>query len=197
MADAQEGTDRDAASTCSAAIASLQGPEGVWVFAYGSLMWRPDFPFAEACRAHLGGWHRAMCILSTQYRGTPQNPGLVLGLDRGGSCIGRAFRVEAERWIEACRMLHAREMLTGVYRPRFLRARLDDGRKVPAYAFIADRTHRQYWRGGAEAAVALIRQGVGEMGSARDYLANTVRNLDDLGLADGDLHRLLRAVDST
>jgi len=182
-------------TSCSPAAAAAQEGDGVWVFAYGSLMWDPGFAHDAARPARLGGWHRAMCILSTRYRGTELRPGLVLGLDRGGSCAGRAFQVGAEFWPAVRAQLHAREMITGVYLPRFVPVRLDDGRRVPAYAFVADRRHRQYWRGDAQAACALIRQGEGQKGSSRDYLAATIRHMDELGLADGALHRLLRRVD--
>lgn len=165
------------------------------MFAYGSLMWRPDFPPAEIRPARLMGWHRAMCILSTVYRGTPDRPGLVLGLDRGGSCVGRALRVPAADWPEVRAMLHEREMVTNVYIPRFARVRLDDGRRVPAYCFTVDRAHEQYWSGPAAEAAALIRQGVGPRGSSRDYLASTIDHMDALGLREGALHRLLRLVD--
>jgi glutathione-specific gamma-glutamylcyclotransferase len=165
------------------------------VFAYGSLMWRPDFPFIEAIPARLSGWHRAMCILSIHYRGTEEQPGLVLGLDRGGSCRGMAFRVDAAAWPEIRDILHVREMPTAVYRPRFLPVRLENGIRIPAYAFIVDRDHRQYWRGSESDAVALIRQGCGLTGRSRDYLADTVHHLQNLGLRDGGLERLLRKVD--
>lgn len=165
------------------------------MFAYGSLMWRPDFCPAETRMARLAGWHRAMCILSTVYRGTPARPGLVLGLDRGGSCRGRALRVEAADWPAVKAMLDARELVTGVYLPRFVPVRLEDGRRVRAYAFVCDRAHAQYWSGGVEDMVRLIRQGQGSGGRARDYLASTVDHLAALGIADGTLHRLLRQVD--
>ncbi len=168
---------------------------GVWVFAYGSLMWRPDFAHLEARPALLRGWHRAMCILSTHYRGTEARPGLVLGLDRGGSCRGRAFRVAAEDWLAVCETLHAREMITGVYRPRFLPVRLDDGSRIPAWSFIVERGHRQYWRGSEAEAAALVRQGSGGMGSSRDYLAATIGHLAELGMPDRALQRLLGLVD--
>lgn len=165
------------------------------MFAYGSLMWRPDFAPAEARAARLVGWHRAMCILSTIYRGTPERPGLVLGLDRGGSCVGRALRVPAAEWPGVRSLLHEREMVTNVYIPRTVGVRLDDGRRVAAYCFTVDRTHPQYWRGTAEQGAALIRQGVGPRGSSRDYLASTIDHMDALGLREGALHRLLRLVD--
>lgn len=145
--------------------------------------------------ARLAGWHRAMCILSTVYRGTPASPGLVLGLDRGGSCLGRALRVEAGDWPDIKARLDSRELITGVYRARFLPVRLDDGRRVPAYAYVCDRTHRQYWRGSRDEAVRLIRQGLGSGGRARDYLASTVEHLAALGIADRSLGALLSHVD--
>lgn len=171
------------------------GRGDVWVFAYGSLIWRPDFAPAEMRMARLAGWHRAMCILSTVYRGTPESPGLVLGLDRGGSCRGRALRVAAADWPAVKARLDARELVTGVYDARFLPIRLEDGRRVAAYAYVCNRGHRQYWCGPVDEAVRLIRQGHGASGCARDYLASTVEHLAALGMADSALHRLLMLVD--
>lgn len=171
--------------------------EDFWVFAYGSLIWRPGFVYEEAAQGTLRGWHRAMCILSTRYRGCPEVPGLVLGLDHGGSCRGIAYRVAAARAAAVYKYLDDREMISGVYRPRFAPVSLVDGRRVPGYVFIARRDHCQY--AGPlrpEQAVALIRQGKGREGSSRDYLANTVAHLEALGLHDKSLHQLLRLVDA-
>jgi len=172
----------------------LRPPEGCdfWVFAYGSLMWRPGFEFAEARPALLRGYHRAFCISSTHYRGTPERPGLVLGLDRGGACRGRAYRIAAQRAKPVARYLHEREMLSGVYEPRWVRVVSDAG-SLTAVTYVADRAHPHYaGKLAPESIVAIIRQGVGTAGSNIDYLANTVRHLDELGIADGPLHRLLR-----
>lgn len=167
-----------------------------WVFAYGSLMWRPDFEFTEVQTARVRGWHRAMCILSTIYRGRPERPGLVLGLDRGGSCLGRAFRIEAHAVERVKALLHEREMPTNVYDPRMLRATLADGRTVLAYGFVSRRDHAQYaGRLLPAQAVALIRQGHGASGACRDYLANTVLHLRELGIRDMRLERLLAFAD--
>lgn len=172
------------------------GTQGdVWVFAYGSLMWRPDFVPKRVEPARLYGWRRSMCILSTIYRGTDATPGLVLGLESGGSCLGRALLVEAAAWPMIRARLDGRELVTGVYRPRFLPVRLGDGAVVPAYGYVVDTGHWQYWRGDFAGAVDLIAQGHGQAGSARDYLAQTVANLDQLGIRSGQLHRLLAAVD--
>jgi cation transport protein ChaC len=158
-------------------------------------MWRPDFPHEEARSARLWGYHRAMCILSNHYRGTHQHPGLVLGLDRGGSCRGRAFRVEPDQVEAVRRTLHEREMITGVYLPRFVPVCLDDGRRVAAWAFLADRSHAQYLAADPARAAELIRQGVGEAGSSRDYLARTLDALAGMGIDDTALRRLLALVE--
>lgn len=167
----------------------------LWVFAYGSLMWRPGFAYVEMQPATLYGYHRALCIYSWLYRGTRRRPGLVLGLDRGGSCIGRAFRVTPARASEVEGYLHDREMEYEVYRQVASRLRLADGRRVTALAHVVNRSCAQYAGRLAEhRMVALVRQGRGAMGPCRDYLANAVAHLDELGLADGVLHRLLDRV---
>jgi len=172
--------------------------DDVWVFAYGSLMWKPGFPFVEARPARLHGYHRALCIYSIRGRGTDGRPGLVLGLDRGGSCLGRACRVATAEWEAARAYLHAREMVTNVYRPTFLTVALDDGRRVAAYAFVARRDHAQYAGRLPEDRMAeLILQGVGRHGTARDYLRQTVAQLDALGITAGPLHRVLRTVEAS
>lgn len=168
----------------------------LWVFAYGSLMWNPDFDHVEARTARLAGYHRAMCILSYQWRGTPERPGLVMGLDRGGSCRGRVFRVAAPQVPAAMEHIYRREMPTGVYVPRFVPVTLDDGRRVEAWAFIAKHGHPQYMaHSSPEQSAALIRQGHGKAGPCRDYLANTVVQLEALGLGGESLRRLLALVD--
>ncbi len=168
-----------------------------WVFAYGSLMWRPGFPVAEKVAATIHGYHRALCIISDRYRGTSETPGLVLGLDRGGSCRGFALRAEAGRGESANAYLAERELQGGVYEARHLRVALADGRRLTALVFVARREHDRYAGSlSPEQAAAMIRKGVGTEGSARDYLANTVAHMDQLGLAEGTLHRVLRLVDA-
>jgi cation transport protein ChaC len=166
------------------------------VFAYGSLMWRPDFPYIEIAPAMLHGYHRAFCIRSTHYRGTREKPGLVLGLDRGGMCHGRMFRVAAQHAPEVAEVLHAREMVTGVYEPRWLKVRLAAGTLTTALGYVADRKHPQYAGKLAVAEVARrIRSASGRSGSNIDYLKNTVRHLEDMGIHEGNLHQVLRQVE--
>jgi cation transport protein ChaC len=171
--------------------------DAFWVFAYGSLMWRPGFPVAETRPVTVYGYHRAMCIWSHHYRGTKKRPGLVLGLDRGGSCQGLALRVAKSRIKSVVAYLLKRELLGGnVYHPLTLKARLADGTPVPVYAFVANRENQQYaGKLRFTQAAAFIRTAHGLNGSDRDYLANTVAHIDAMGLADNNLRHLLKAVD--
>ncbi len=166
--------------------------DDLWVFGYGSLMWDPRFPSVETRPAVLHGYHRALCIFSVRNRGTPDCPGLVVGLDRGGSCRGQALRVAAEN-VDATRAyLYERELGSGVYTPAMRKLRLDGNDVVSALAFITRRDHAQYAGGLApERAAELILQGHGAYGSSLDYLQNVVRRLDDFGFNDGPLHHVL------
>jgi glutathione-specific gamma-glutamylcyclotransferase len=167
--------------------------EDFWIFGYGSLMWHPGFAYLERHSATVRGYHRAFCIYSHRYRGTPEVPGLVLGLDRGGSCRGIAYRVAGKDGPSVFAYLHDREMGTGVYDPRWLSAHLDDGRAIRAYAFVAARAHGQYTGPlTQERIIELIRQGSGERGACLDYLINTVAHLDELGIRESSLHAILR-----
>lgn len=166
-----------------------------FVFAYGSLMWRPDFPYQEVEPATLFGYHRAFCITSTHYRGTAAKPGLVLGLDRGGQCIGRRYRIGAKDAADVADYLHQRELVTGCYVPRHVKLRLPDGTRASALAYVADRNHYQYAGKLSEEAIAhVVHDAVGVNGSNRDYLRNTVQHLEEMGIADCSLHRILRLV---
>jgi len=166
----------------------------LWVFGYGSLMWNPEFLFAERRQAVLHGYHRRFCVYSHRYRGTPERPGLVLGLDRGGSCRGIAFRVEAVQVEPTLDYLWDREMVSGVYSPKMLKVRTSEG-IISACTFVADREHRQYCGGlCSNDVVRYICQGFGERGPNLDYLANTVEHLRDLGIVDRGLEGLLHEV---
>jgi cation transport protein ChaC len=169
----------------------------MWVFGYGSLMWKPGFPFVERQAAVARGVHRRLCVYSTRYRGTPEQPGLVLGLVRGGSCQGIAFRVHA-RDVPATRAyLKDREQVTMVYHEVFRPVRLSDGRRIAALCYVVDETHRQFaGRLDREALLAFVRQGSGQMGSCRDYVANTVGELRRLGYDDRELSWLVRMLEA-
>lgn len=165
----------------------------LWVFGYGSLMWRPGFDFEERTLATVRGYRRALCVYSHVHRGTPERPGLVLGLDRGGSCKGVAFRVSADKAGATIAYLRAREQVTMVYREVRLRAALADGRKVSVLSYAVDRTHTQY--AGALALPELERlvgQGVGVSGANPDYVRQTYQHMTEIGITDTVLAALTR-----
>ncbi|HEV7254225.1 MAG TPA: gamma-glutamylcyclotransferase [Mesorhizobium sp.] len=166
-----------------------------WVFGYGSLIWRPGFAHTETRRARLYGFRRALCVRSLVHRGTPERPGLVLGLDRGGACVGLAFRVPGALKDEVMAYLRARELVTSVYRERVLPVRLTEGEVVPAIAYAVDRTHPQYaGRLGVEEAADAVRDSSGQSGRNVDYLLNTVQHLIALGIRDHWLEEVAKAV---
>lgn len=157
----------------------------LWVFGYGSLIWRPGFDYVERQPALLKGAHRALCIYSHIHRGTPDQPGLVLGLDHGGACNGVAFRVDAARRAETLRYLREREQVTMVYRECARPVRLGDGRMVIALCYVADRRHGQYAaRLSREDVLRFVRQGVGQSGPNHEYVRNTAQALKDMGIHD-------------
>ncbi|MGQ0749888.1 MAG: gamma-glutamylcyclotransferase [Betaproteobacteria bacterium] len=163
----------------------------LWIFAYGSLMWNPGFAYVEWAPALIYGYHRALCISSDRWRGTPQRPGLVLGLARGGACRGIAFMVAREDVKPTLENLWAREMRRHVYRPRLVRARLP-GREVRALAFIADPNHYAYTDGlSVRVIAARIATCCGSRGDNLEYLARTVVHLRELGVRDHHLQRVL------
>lgn len=165
----------------------------IWVFGYGSLMWRPDFAYAERVPARVDGYHRCFCIRSTYHRGSRQRPGLVLGLDRGLSCMGMAYRIAAEDAGATVQYLRERELIYGVYRESALRAVLAEPsrREVVALAYTAERLHPNYAGSLTLHEQALmIRSARGVSGNNLDYLFNTVRLLQGLGIRERDIERL-------
>ncbi len=171
-----------------------------WLFAYGSLMWRPDFAYLDALPARLSGYHRRLCLYSYVYRGTREVPGLVLGLDRGGSCWGLAFRVAAKDAGPVLEHVDRRELQYDVYHRRLLPIRLgmgEGGRRLFAHAYVVNRASPQYTgRLAPERMIELVRQGQGERGRCLEYLRNTVAHLDALGLPDPNLAALLETIEA-
>lgn len=168
-----------------------------WVFGYGSLMWNQGFPHVEDRPALLDGYERSLCVSSTQYRGTSETPGLVLGLDKGGSCCGRAFHIAPEHVNDTLAYLDDREQVTKVYCPHFLDVTLNDGRTVNAYTFVVRHEHEQYaGHLSINQQAQMVAQGVGQRGTALDYLANTIEHIDALGISDTHLHEVLELAQS-
>ena len=179
-------------------IAALRDSvEPVWIFAYGSLMWDPDFPHAKRETALLHGYHRSFCLYSYDYRGTRERPGLTLGLDRGGACRGIVLRLPPEALAGAIDRLWAREMTAPrVYDMRLLPVRTACG-NGKAYAFTVRRDHPDYaGRLSPDATAQIIAGAVGRRGACRDYLAGTVRHLAARGLIDRQLTRLATRVEA-
>jgi cation transport protein ChaC len=174
--------------------------EDLWVFGYGSLIWRPGFDYLDRVPARLIGAHRALCVLSHVHRGTPEKPGLVLGLDHGGTCRGIAYRVAAEKRKETIEYLRGREQVTMVYREAVRRVTLmsEPHRQVPALVYMVDRGHYQY-AGRLDLATQLhyVRQGHGRSGNNRDYVLASVEALEALGLRDRELHLLAERLKGT
>ncbi len=165
----------------------------LWVFGYGSLMWRPGFEFLEQVPARLVGEHRALCVYSFVHRGTPEKPGLVLGLDRGGACRGVAFRVAEKRRAETVAYLRARAQVTSVYREVMRSVWLENParERVSALAYVVDRGHVQYaGRLSLHEQLRHVLQGHGRSGNNRDYVLSTVKAIEAEGFRDAQLHQL-------
>ena len=169
-------------------------PGELWVFGYGSLMWSPCFTYRERHLAQVHGYHRALCILSTRYRGTRTKPGLVMGLCRGGSCWGMAFRIPRDQVGRCLARLWHREMPRRVYEPRLVPVRLPGGRTVRALAFVADTSHPAYVRElDLHGRARLVAQGIGQRGPCIDYIRNTLDHMHEVGVRDPHLERVLAA----
>lgn len=181
-----------------ASVAGLLGRhspgEDVWLFGYGSLIWNPIVQHEERCVARLHGFHRSFCLWSHVNRGSRQKPGLVLGLDAGGSCRGVAFRIAGRQAPDELRLLWRREMVLGAYRPRW--ARVDTGREyLRAIAFFVNRSHSSYaGKLPPETVIRALVGARGQLGTPAEYLLETVRGLNEHGVRDPYLLELRRRV---
>ncbi|MFT5180825.1 MAG: cation transport protein ChaC [Alphaproteobacteria bacterium] len=195
-------TAEERAASLNATLA--QAPAGaldgdVWVFGYGSLVWNPAFEYAEKRRGRIYGFRRAYCIWTHLGRGTPENPGLMLALDRGGSCCGAGFRIEQDKLEEELSILWAREMAMNSYIPAWVTIHTEAG-PVSGLTFTIDRNHERYvGRLPPDIVAGHLATAEGYLGTSAEYLENTVAHLEELGIRDAsllDLHRrvaLLRA----
>jgi cation transport protein ChaC len=177
------------------ALARYAPGEDVWVFAYGSLMWNPVIEFAEAAPCLVEGMHRSFCFWTPMGRGTPELPGLMLALERGGSCEGIAYRLAAPQVHSELAIVWNREMLAGVYKPHWVSARLRDGRTVTAVTFEVDTGHCQYCGDlSMERTAHHLAFAEGRRGPCRDYLANTAAHARALGIIDPYIEDLVERV---
>jgi cation transport protein ChaC len=189
-------SDAEIEASLGAALAARPATGEVWVFGYGSLIWNPAFEFAEKRVALVRGWHRRFCLWLKAGRGTPELPGLMLALDRGGSCRGVAFRLDRSQVEEELLILWRREMLSGSYEARWLDAHSATG-PVRAITFVANRRHARFTNLLSDEEVAdRIAVARGPLGSCAEYLLNTVEHLEALGFRDASLERIRRRVES-
>jgi cation transport protein ChaC len=187
-------TPEERAASLDRTLEGVGADEDVWVFGYGSLMWNPAFHFAEQVPARVTGWHRSFCLWNTFGRGSPENPGLMLALETGGSCLGVALRIAAEQVRSELTVLWNREMLSGSYLPRWVRLTGPAG-TIQAVTFVANRGHERYAGRLPPARVAeLLARARGPLGAGSEYLEQTVVELERHGARDGAMHELLRAV---
>ncbi len=187
-------TDAQRHASLRAALDGVAFGDPVWVFGYGSLMWNPAFHFTEQRCGLLHGYHRRYCMWIVAGRGTPEVPGLMLALDRGGSCRGMAFRIAPEKVKEELDILWSREMSGGSYRWRWVNVRTHDG-PVRALTFVINHDHVRYARKiPRNVLVAHLANARGWLGSCADYLANTVAHMHEIGIDDGPMHDMLDRV---
>jgi glutathione-specific gamma-glutamylcyclotransferase len=187
-------TDPEIAADLAAALARHPPDQDVWLFGYGSLMWNPAIEFAERRGAVVRGWHRRFCLWLHAGRGSPDNPGLMLALDRGGSCAGVLFRIPAAKAHAELLLAWRRELFTGAYRSHWVTAMTDTG-PVRAVTFVVNRAYDRYAGRLDEAKVAAhLASATGSLGSCREYLAETLAALQSVGLRDRALERLQRIV---
>ena len=167
-----------------------------WVFGYGSLIWNPGFTFLRSEKALLRGAHRSLSIYSHRHRGTPETPGLVFGLSRGGSCLGVAFEVDAARWPQVFDYLQNREQDRGVYREAWRKVTLADGASVEALTYLVNEHHPQF-AGRLELAeqVRLVARSTGQSGRNTEYVRNTAEHLLALGIRDAALMDIVKALE--
>ena len=169
--------------------------EGVWVFGYGSLMWNPDFKLVEKRTGILKGYHRSLCLKSIVYRGSPDYHGLVFGLDKGDSCQGIAYRIAEENIQTEMQKIWEREMFAGTYIPTWVNVSTKHG-NISAVTFIINHDHEHYIPDlELEEVIERVVRAEGICGSCQDYVQNTVKSLQRLGLQDSTMERLLNLIE--
>ena len=185
-------SDAELEQSLNRAMTGRDPREPVWVFAYGSLIWNPLMRFAERRIARIRGYHRGFYLWSTINRGSPEKPGLVLALDRGGSCGGIAYRLHPEHVSEEFKLLWRREMIAPAYHARWIDAHTDSG-VVKALSFVIDRKTQFYAGRMSDGEIVTTALGAhGHYGSCADYLLATARSLEQHGISDQRMRRLAR-----
>ncbi|WP_206954280.1 gamma-glutamylcyclotransferase [Trinickia acidisoli] len=192
LGEARLLSDAELARSLAETMKHWNGKSDMWLFGYGSLIWNPGMPAAETVRARVRGYHRGLYLWSRVNRGTPEQPGLVLALDRGGSCTGMAFRLAGDGAAPHLEALWRREMPMGSYRPAWLPCWLADGRRVKALAFVMRRDVPTYTgKLSDEIVKAVLNCAQGRYGTTLDYVRRTVGALRECGMPDRALEALL------
>lgn len=185
-------TEEQRQASLEASLAHWNGRDDLWIYGYGSLIWRPEFSFAETRPALLRGYHRSLCLWSRVNRGTPERPGLVFGLDVGGSCRGVVYRIPASDVPHTLTELWKREMPSGAYIPKWLSCATEPS-PVQALAFVMDRSQPAYISGlTQEQLVAIVRHAHGSYGPCTEYVLETAQALEQAGIHDRKLDTLVR-----
>ncbi len=175
-------------------LAKISHDNGLWVFGYGSLLWNPAFHFTEWQPARLHGFRRRFCLQASIGRGSPEKPGLMLALDHGGSCNGRAFHIAPDKIESETDILWMREMVSGAYNARLIKIRLSH-ETVTGLTFVINRAHPRYIAEmDIEDTARLVSSGEGHLGTCRDYLNNTIAHLDEMKVKDRYLHELQQKI---
>lgn len=189
-------TDEEHAASIAAMLKARPDAQGdVWVFAYGSLIWNPTIHTVERRRAGLRGYHRRFCLWTHLGRGTPDCPGLMLALERGGSCQGVVYRIAEAQAEHELMILWRREMVTGAYQARWVKTMTPEG-PIAAIAFVMNAKHQRYAGRLPDAQVAaVIARAEGALGACSKYLFSTVEHLRELGIRDHGMERLAREVE--
>jgi len=183
------------AESLAGALARYKQGEEAWIFGYGSLMWNPAIEYAERATGRVDGFRRSFCFYTPLGRGTPELPGLMLALERGGDCEGVAFRLAPHQVRSELAILWNREMLSGVYVPVWVPVKLRDGRTVEAVTFAVDTAHCQYCGGlPLDTAAHHIAFAEGRRGACRDYLASTAKHAREIGVHDPYIEELVARV---
>lgn len=191
-------SDAELDASRAQAFATHPAPDDIWIFGYGSLIWNPGLPVIETVRAQVHGYHRGLFMWSRRNRGTVEQPGLVLAIDRGGSCPGMAFRLPYDDSAAHLTTLWQREMSLGAYRPAWLPCRLIDGRRIRALSFVIKRDSPAYAGTLPDAVLRhVLREARGTYGTTREYVEKTVLALRAAGIPDKHLEQLLNRCGST
>ena len=162
--------------------------EDIYIFAYGSLLWNPTVEYEEQFLAKTYGFHRSFCMKTNLGRGSFINPGLMLGLDKGGSCRGSAFKLKKSDAVKNVDILFRREMVTGAYRPKLLKTKLENGKKVLSVAFTVDKKHKNYFgQKDIKIKARMIAKASGFLGSCKEYFDNTLDSLSELNITDTEM----------